>query len=395
MKKKILFVIPSLRSGGAEKSLVSLLSVFDYDRYEVHLLSFRRDGLFFDMLDERISEIYDTGLYEVFDGDTKKAVVCFLKNKRPGLAVARILYALFLKIRNPYLREKLAWYEMKKSLPHLSEHYDCVIGYLEQTASMYASGYKNTEKRICYIHSDIVKLKLDKRLCKEIYGKSDGIVTVSDSCRKSFGENYPEYTGKTSVIENIISPELIADAQKNVFDFGNNDGITVLTVGRLSPPKGIDVAVKACRLLKNKNYPVKWYHIGQGECYNDIKSLIRENELDDDFILLGERKNPYPYMAGCDIYVQPSRYEGKSIAIDEVKCLRKPMVVTNYSMVRCQITDGINGLICNIEDEADMAVKIEMLIKDAGLRKKLTENLSREDCSNQSEKEKLYRLIEG
>lgn len=391
--KKILFVIPSLMSGGAEKSLVSLLSFFDYDRYEVHLLSFRREGLFFPLLDNRVSRIYDTELYEHFDSGFKEGLLFFIKNHRPGLAAARILYALDFKIRNPYLQNKLTWKKLKKSLPDTGEHYDCVIGYLEQTASYYAAEYKNTEKRICYVHSDIKKLCLNKRICREVYSKADSVVTVSEACRQSFISEYPEFADKTCVIENIISLGLIADAKKNAFNFENMNGTTILTVGRLSYPKGIDVAVRACSELKKRGYPVRWYHIGQGECLNDIERLIYEKNLTGDFILLGEKENPYPYMAGCDIYVQPSRYEGKSIAIDEVKCFCKPMVVTDYTMVACQVTDGVNGLICNVDDPVDMADKIGKLITDRQLCLCLSENLSREDCSNTAERDKLFKLI--
>ena len=110
------------------------------------------------------------------------------------------------------------------------------------------------------------------------------------------------------------------------------------------------------------------------------------------FIMLGEKSNPYPYIGQCDIYVQPSLFEGKSIAIDEAKCLCRPIVVTDFSTVHDQITDGVNGLICRM-DKINMADKIEYLIENKRERTRLTENLSREKVGNEEEIFKLYELI--
>ena len=126
----------------------------------------------------------------------------------------------------------------------------------------------------------------------------------------------------------------------------------------------------------------------------ETEKQISENNLQNIFILLGEKSEPYPYMGQCDIYVQPSLYEGKSIAIDEAKCLCRPIVVTNFSTVHDQITDGVNGLICRM-DKTDMADKIELLIDSKEERKKLIENLKREEIGNENEIKKLYTIIDG
>lgn len=194
-------------------------------------------------------------------------------------------------------------------------------------------------------------------------------------------------------MHNIVSPSFI---QKNSVGEGlpAESEIRLLTVGRLAHQKGLEYAVDACKILKDKGFDIKWYHIGIGDEKENILFAVRSKQLEDSFILLGERANPYPYMRSCDIYVQPSRNEGKSIAIDEVKCLHKPIVVTNFPSVYDQIENGVNGLICDMNAQS-VADAVEKLIVDPQLRKALSENLSFEKMGNEEEIQKLYNLIES
>jgi glycosyltransferase involved in cell wall biosynthesis len=205
---------------------------------------------------------------------------------------------------------------------------------------------------------------------------------------------FPELSDKFTVIENITSPRLIREYASEIEPFKDDKDKTVLvTVGRLAQQKAIDLAVKACAELKKRGKKIRWYHIGTGDLKADIESLILELDVRDEFILLGERSNPYPYVGQCDIYVQPSRYEGKSIAIDEAKCLCRPIVTTNFTTVADQITDGVNGIICTM-NETDIADKIEMLIDNEELRQKFSSNLSDEKTGNEEELEKFYQIIQ-
>lgn len=389
MKKKILFVIPSLRSGGAEKSLITLLSLFDYEKYDVDLLIFRKDGLFYDKIPQEVNVIKDTDDYEMFDGNAKTAIRYFLKKGKISSMIDRIKYIKCYSEPDPTVREEKMWVLLKRQLPEIEEKYDCAIGYLEGNASSFAVD-TDARRKICYVHSDFKKLNLNKKINSEIFEKCDSIVTVSQACADSLTDEFPEQKEKIVVIENITSPTLIRKDAQSEKCYG--DGFNILTVGRFSPPKGIDIAVRTCAELKKRGNTFKWYHIGMGELKSEIESLIKELRVEEDFILLGERSNPYPYIAQCDIYVQPSRYEGKSIAIDEAKCLARPIVTTNFTTVADQIQDGVNGLICQM-NENDLADKIEKLINDENLRKQLSENLLNEKAGNEEEIEKFYALL--
>lgn len=390
MKKKILFVIPTLKSGGAEKSLVTLLQLFDYSKYDVSLFLFRKEGLFLDNVPQQV-RVIEAGINHIlFDGDAKEAVETFLKKGRADLALARLLYAKHFKNNDAYQRETKTWKYLKKSINCPKEHYDCVIGYLEGMADWFASEL-DADKKIGYLHIYLDKTPLDKKNFTERIECFDEFVTVSEECFANIRKYAPDYKN-LSVIYNIVSPTFIKNSAVGE-GLPEGEELKLLTVGRIVHQKGLEYAIDACKILKEKNYNFKWYHIGVGPEKESIVERINRCGLNDTFILLGERANPYPYFASCDIYVQPSRNEGKSIAIDEAKCLARPIVVTDFPSVFDQIEDGVNGLICEMNAQS-VAEKIEKLILNPELREKFTDNLKNEKIGNEDEIQKLYELIE-
>ncbi len=391
MKKKILFIIPNLKSGGAEKSLVTLLQLFDYERYDVSLFLFRKEGLFLDCIPEQVKIITAGKNFELFDGDAVTAARSFLKKGRLDLTFTRFLYTKSLEKNDGYKREVGLWKHMKKTLDYPKEHYDCVIGYLEGPSNWLAADLP-APKKIGYMHSYLDETNSDKLNFKKNILKFNYFVAVSEKCLDNLKCLVPEYNGFVE-INNIISPGFIYASAKKDCPF-KDETVRILTVGRLSFEKGTDIAVEACMHLKKHISNFKWYHLGSGIEKENIINYIKQNDLEEDFILLGEKENPYPYFGNCDIYVQPSRYEGKSIAIDEAKCLQKPIVVTNFPSVYDQIQDGVNGLICEMNAQS-VADAVERLILDPQLRKTLSENLSHEKIGNEEEIQKLYELIES
>ncbi|MEE0442699.1 MAG: glycosyltransferase, partial [Acutalibacteraceae bacterium] len=245
-----------------------------------------------------------------------------------------------------------------------------------------------------YIHNDIEKLGFDREVYEKTFSAADKIVTVSAECEKSLFKNFEKFSKKICVIENITSRKIVFEESKKFDAYPERKETVLCTVGRFFEQKNISLAVEACGELIKRGKNIKWYHIGDGPLKGETEKQISENNLQNIFILLGEKSEPYPYMGQCDIYVQPSLYEGKSIAIDEAKCLCRPIVVTNFSTVHDQITDGVNGLICRM-DKKDMADKIEILIDSREERKKLIENLKREEIGNENEIKKLYAIIDG
>ena len=123
-----------------------------------------------------------------------------------------------------------------------------------------------------------------------------------------------------------------------------------------------------------------------------IRNIRKENNLEDSFILLGKKINPYPYIEACDLYVQPSRYEGKAVTVTEAQILNKPVLITNYPTAKSQVRDKYDGLICELSVEG-IANEVENLYKNEKLRMMLDNNCRGIDYSNGYELEKLYKLI--
>ena len=395
MKKKILFVIPSLWSGGAEKSFITVLSLFDYEKYEVDLLAFRRDGLFADKLPKEINLIYNTEKYEMFDTGIKTSLKYFLKKADIFSAAERIKYSRLFGAPDDFERDKKIWKVLRKNLPVINKKYDCAIAYTENFACKFVCDEVNADRKICYLHTDLKTYEHNRDSFRDRFEKADRIVTVSENCRCSFCEEFPEMADKISVIENITSRKFIqAESEsEDVYSERTSDETRILTVGRIVPVKNIGLAAEACAELKKRGRNVKWYHIGTGDLENELREKITELDIEDRFILLGERSNPYPYMAQCDIYVQPSKLEGKSIAIEEVKCLCRPLVVTDFSTAASQVNDGVDGFICK-KNSCDMADKIEFLIDNPDVYKRFSETLKNESLGNEDEIYKLYSLID-
>ena len=132
--------------------------------------------------------------------------------------------------------------------------------------------------------------------------------------------------------------------------------------------------------------------MGYGEDEVLIKQKIKEKEMDDHVVILGKRENPYPYIKACDIYVQPSRYEGKSITVREAQMLCKPVAVASYRTAPSQIRHGIDGIILP-NGNKEFALGLVDFIKNKTLQYKLQSNLFQNDYASISEVEKVYELL--
>ena len=158
--------------------------------------------------------------------------------------------------------------------------------------------------------------------------------------------------------------------------------------------KGFEIAIKGAAILVEKGYDIKWYVLGEGEERKALEQLIKENNLTANFILLGIKENPYPYINNATIYVQPSRFEGKSLAIDEAKILHKPILTANFTSAKDQIESGINGLIVPLNEQS-IADGIIELIEKQELRNTFTSNLKKHHNGTESEIKKLYQIIDN
>lgn len=392
MKKKILFVMNNLNCGGAEKALISLLETMDYSLYEVDLFLFKHEGLFLHKIPYQVTLIEEPQEYKYFDMSITAAIKDCIKKGRLDIVLLRVMAGYIFKTEKSRARcEQRVWSYLSISLRKIKKHYDVAVGFLEKNPIYFCIDKVKATRKIGFIHTHYDKLGMDPQIDKKYFKKIDNIVTVSKECANVIIERFPMYRNKVEVIHNIISPYLVKRMSLEAIEIGNND-IVLTSVGRLNPIKGFDLAIEACKILVDNGYGVKWYVIGEGEERINLEKSIEEKNLQNNFILIGLRENPYPYIREADIYVQPSRFEGKSIAIDEAKILSKPIVVTSFSTVKDQIVNEENGLVVEM-DPVSLAKGIKKIIDDDQLRIKLVNNLLKETLGTESEIRKLYKLF--
>jgi len=393
MKRKLAFVIPSLDAGGGEKSLVNLLNTIDAERYEIDLVLFHKRGIFLPSVPAHVRILEPNGKYDVFKRGLISSVLGSIARFDFALAVNRVAFAVKNKmIANVSRAEQSSWPNVAATLQTIEGEYDAAIGFLEKSSIYFAVDKITAKKKIGFIHTNYRQMGIDAGIDRPYFKKLDAIVTVSDECHNVLCEVFPEFAHKTSVMHNIVSPQFI-----HKLAIGNAPEIRgenlVVSVGRLHRLKGFDMAVEACANLVRRGIEIQWFVIGDGEEREKLQKMIADHKLETHFHLLGLRENPYPYVSRATVYVQPSRLEGKSIAIDEAKILSRPIVVTNYTTVADQITEGVNGIVCPINADG-IADAVAKLLGDRPLRERLSANLASENLGTANEITKLYDLID-
>lgn len=381
MKKKILFVMENLRIGGAEKSLVTLLSHLDYDKYEVDLFLFRKQGDFIELLPDQVNILEAPRDFQDYILNPRKSIKCLLKRKKIKLLLYKSVEILnIIFYRYIFNKEYIGWSFIKKNSTTIESEYEVAVGFLEKKSIYFVIDRVNAKRKIGWIHTDYSKIDFNSKLDNKYYSQLDKIVTVSDSCKKAFLNIFPSLKSKTTIIENFISPKLIwelaTDSSFNLLSPTN--GISIVTVARLTKAKNLEIIIDVMKVL-TKYYHIKWYIIGEGELKETLQNKININGLGDNIILTGGTINPYVYMHQADIYVQTSIWEGFGITVAEAKSLYKPIIVSAIPEFANQIKNYNTGLI--YKDKTDLVTKIEQLIKDNDLKQKLISNLQLEQSN--------------
>lgn len=394
MKKDILFIIPSLGAGGGEKSLINLLTVIDYEKYNVDLFLLNKDGLFMEFLPKEVRVLEISNDVKIFKEHMSKSTIKFLLKGKFKLAYSRLMFTLKNRIeKNPGKAEQSSWKYFKNAIGIIDKKYDVAIGYLEKTSNYICVDCVQANKKIGWVHNDYRKLNLDKEFDNKYFNELDYLETVSEECENVLKQEFPEFKSKIKLMFNIVSKQMVEKLAEEPIDNGelNKNKINILSIGRLHKQKGFDIAIEACRLLVHEGYNICWSIIGEGEERHNLEKLINKYGLENSFRLLGLKSNPYKYLKACDIYAQPSRYEGKSVAIDEAMILNKPILVTNFSTVYDQINNGHTGIIVELKvDEISKGIK---LLLNKNVRDRLINTLEYFDKGNESEILKLYEII--
>lgn len=403
---RILFVINTLGQAGAETALLSLLQTLAREkgeaRYEISLYVLTGQGEMASrlpadvrLLNKKYREesvltakgrkyLKKTVLKAMFTrGTVVKLFPYLVKNTCAMLGKKRLL------------PDKLLWRVLSDGGMVLPEEYDLAVSYLEGGAAYFVADHVKAAKKAAFIHVDYEKAGYTRALDKDCYLAFDKIFTVSDEVREAFLKAYPELPDKTEVFHNILNKEEIVRRAEEGEGFTDGfTGMRLLSVGRLTAQKAFEVSVDAMKRLKDAGKNVRWYVLGEGDQRKKLQEQIDVLGLTEDFILYGAVNNPYPFMKQADIYVHASRFEGKSIAIQEAQILGKPMVVSDCSGNREQVCHGKDGLMCGLTPDS-LAENIMLLLEDEALRGKLGAAAAKKNADAAEEIQKLLSMLKG
>ena len=394
MKKKILIASYDLEIGGVERSLISMLNNFDYKRYDVDLLLYNHSGEFMPLILKDVKLLPENTKYK----SIRLGIGTLIKAGEYNLAFQR----LRAKYGYEYRKDKslddtyqmqLMWKYCNPYFPKVEEEYDVAISYL--WPHNFVAEKVRAKKKIAWIHTDYSNISPDRNIDLEVWDKFDSIVGVSEKCVATFLKLYPSLKKKCVVVENITSPEFIRKmSEEQVSEEFEKDKFNLLTVARFSHAKGIDQGVEAIKLLRDRGIDnIKWYIVGYGGDENKIRELITRYSLEDMIEILGKKDNPYPYMKMCDLYMQPSRYEGKAVTVVEAQILAKPVLITNYPTAHSQVVDRVDGEICELSIEG-IANGVEKFYRDRDFLERYRSNCESRNYKNKEELKKLYKVFE-
>ncbi len=395
MKKHIFIAIQYLEIGGAERSLIGLLNAIDYTRYEVDLFVYDHRGEFMSLIPKDVNLLPEEKAYAAINRPIKEIVL----NGHWGVAAARIWakyqYARYQKRVQPKEGSAIFQYVadcVTPVLPSLKKYgkYDIAISFL--TPHNIVRDKVDAIQKYAWVHTDYSTISVNVSKELPVWNSFDRILAVSEGVKKTFIQTFPTLADMVEVMENILSSAFVREqaAMEDV----SSEMPTIpgewkfCSVGRFTLAKNFDNVPFICRSLVEKGLKFKWYIIGYGGDETLIQENIRRTGMEEVCILLGKKANPYPYIAACDIYIQPSRFEGKAVTVREAQILGKPVIITRFATSSAQLTENVDGIIVPMDNE-EAANGIWAFCQDTPLQEQIKSYLSSHDYGNEKEIEKL------
>ena len=412
MKQRLLFAIHYLELGGAEMSLVGLLHALDYSRYDVDLFVYSHQGELMRFIPKEVRLLPEVPAYAYIERPMKDAllkghlgVVCGrLKAKWQHHLRGKRLEARGKKLQDASIFQYVMngvepWLP---SLEHLGE-YDLAVSFLAPHNIVLSK--VRAKKKACWIHTDYSRISVNAALELPVWGGYDHIVSISPDVTREFLGVFPTLAGRIAEIHNILPTAFVRGRAKEMSaeeveeEMPREAGtINLLSVGRFTHAKNYDNVPVICKLtnyqlsILNSPFRARWYLIGYGGDKALIRQRIGEAGMQGQVVILGKKANPYPYIKACDVYVQPSRYEGNAVTVREAQMLGKSVVVTDYATAASQVKDGTDGVIVPMDNEG-CARGIAAFIADKQKQQAIADHLATHDYSNADEVNKLYALF--
>lgn len=400
--KKILFVINTMGRAGAEMALLELLRRLSREDVELSLYVLTGQGEMLEQLPagvKLLNKQYDTCSVLCAEGKKHLAKTALKAMLRRGTVFRLIPYlvkhTIAMMAKKQLLPDKLLWRVLSDGGKRLEEHYDLAVAYLEGGSTYYVADHVKADVKAAFFHVDYSRAGYTRSLDRDCYLLYDKIFPVSDEVKDAFLAVYPECRNKTQVFHNLIDRERILRMAQEQGGFKDDyEGYRILTVGRLTAQKDFAVSIEAMKLLKERGIKARWYILGEGEQRGELERLIKMLGLEQDFFLPGATDNPYAYMAQADLYVHATRFEGKSIAIQEAQILGCAIVVSDCSGNREQVVQGVDGLLSELTPQG-ICDAVEKLLSDQEKRIRYGQAASLRQMTEESEVQKLLVLLQS
>ncbi len=386
--------------GGAERALLGLLYALDTDKVDVDLFINQHTGPFMELIPKNINLLPEIPIYSTIERPMKD----ILKEGHILIVMLRLWNKLnyhIFKWRNnlandatgmQFLMDAVA--PVLPKLHHLGE-YDLAISFIDPPHIVQDKVL--AKKKIEWIHTDFSSRQRHYDVPKTIdrWAANDHIMSISDDVTEAFLLAFPTLKDKIIKMENIIPQKLILEQSKQgkatEYEAVENDVVKLCSVGRLTSQKNFDNVPKIAAIMKGKGLKFHWWIVGPGD-KNSYVALCKEQGVEDCVTFLGARNNPYPYMRECDIYVQPSRWEGKAVTVQEAQMLARPVLITRYPTSGSQIVDGEDGIICEMDNQS-VADTLARMMNDKVLCKRIGEKACEMHPGNNEEVKIIYSLL--
>lgn len=352
--KKVLIIIDSLKSGGAEKVLIDILKKLKCDTYSIDLLLINKIGEYIDDIPSYIN------IFNLIDTYNRDVTIR-----------DRVIFRLYYKY--PRFITSL-----------LKKEYDVGIAFLEGDSTRILSRMNNINYKIAWVHTDVTKHGINSSY--DVYRNINKIVCVSNNSKDKFLEKYNINRNKLKVIYNPIDKEKIVELSDE-YNLELDSKINIISVGRLVQAKGFDILIKAISVLIKREINVHLYIIGEGTERSKLEELIKNLNLEDNVTLVGFKKNPYPYIKYGDICISSSRYEGFSLFLAEAMVLGKNIVATETQGAIELLNNGQLGVLCKCNSVDSLVDKLEFIINETESQNNNLDNkISKFDINNVLEK---------
>ncbi len=402
MRKRLLFIINTMGRAGAETALIQLLKKLDsMGEFDLSLYAVIPCGELFHRVPDNVN-ILNRHI-------SKGSVLSFTGHI---WIAAEVIYSFFYKLtgfrRLGYMikiikkqkasgrklqYDKILWRLLAEGRPALKGTYDLAAAYIEGAAAYYLADKVKALHKAAFIHIDYLEAGYTPEMDRNCYGMMEKIFVVSNEVGEKFCKVYPEYRHKVRLFRNLLDKGEIRQKAASGTGFTDGfDGIRLVTVGRLHYQKGYDIAIEALARLRRDGCRARWYVIGEGMERSKLEMLIKKHGVEEDFILMGARDNPYPYMQQADIYVHATRFEGKSIAIEEAQILGKVIVASDCTGNREQITAGYDGILLTLNTD-NLVCELKRIISQPELRREYAERVLEKELDFPADLESMLEIL--